>query len=130
MQNVLNSVCVPVCMFVRISDTYSNEWCFVIFKGGSMPNTSSSVPYLLSSSMNSLRSRRQSTCSNNSSTGILQQLGSGVVKQLSTLQNPVRISLEYTMMFAILKIILLQNLLYKLSKIIYYRDAWNNKYQQ
>ncbi|KAE9533092.1 hypothetical protein AGLY_009520, partial [Aphis glycines] len=56
--------------------------------GGSMPNTSSSVPYLLSSSMNSIRSRRQSTCSQNSSTGILQQLGSGVVKQLSTLQNP------------------------------------------
>ncbi|XP_050538239.1 SCY1-like protein 2 isoform X3 [Daktulosphaira vitifoliae] len=56
--------------------------------GGSMPNTSSSVPYLLSSSMNSIRSRRQSTCSQGSGTGILQQLGSGVVKQLSTLQNP------------------------------------------
>lgn len=66
---------------------------FEIFKGGSMPNTSSSVPYLLSSSMNSIRSRRQSTCSQNSSTGILQQLGSGVVKQLSTLQNPVNIIL-------------------------------------
>ncbi|XP_025201585.1 SCY1-like protein 2 [Melanaphis sacchari] len=59
--------------------------------GGSMPNTSSSVPYLLSSSMNSIRSRRQSTCSQNSSTGILQQLGSGVVKQLSTLQNPYQL---------------------------------------
>ncbi|XP_050419612.1 SCY1-like protein 2 isoform X4 [Adelges cooleyi] len=59
--------------------------------GGSMPNTSSSVPYLLSSSMNSIRSRRQSTCSQGSGTGILQQLGSGVAKQLATLQNPYQL---------------------------------------
>nr|DAA02870.1 TPA_inf: HDC09385 [Drosophila melanogaster] len=50
--------------------------------GGSMPNTSSSVPFLLSSSMQSIRSRRQSTVLSSgplgSGSGLLQQLGSGM----------------------------------------------------
>ncbi|XP_039287541.1 SCY1-like protein 2 [Nilaparvata lugens] len=48
--------------------------------GGSMPNTSSSVPFLLSSSMSSIRSRRPSAClsSSQGSAGLLQQLGSGM----------------------------------------------------
>ncbi|EDV96081.1 GH16052 [Drosophila grimshawi] len=50
--------------------------------GGSMPNTSSSVPFLLSSSMQSIRSRRTSTVLSSgplgSGSGILQQLGSGM----------------------------------------------------
>ncbi|XP_075230291.1 SCY1-like protein bma [Lycorma delicatula] len=53
--------------------------------GGSMPNTSSSVPFLLSSSMNSIRSRRPSAClSSSQGSGLLQQLGSGMVRQLTT----------------------------------------------
>ncbi|XP_055689243.1 SCY1-like protein 2 isoform X3 [Lutzomyia longipalpis] len=56
--------------------------------GGSMPNTSSSVPFLLSSSMQSIRSRRPSTCLSSgplgSGSGLLQQLGSGMVRQLTT----------------------------------------------
>ncbi|XP_054274945.1 SCY1-like protein 2 isoform X2 [Macrosteles quadrilineatus] len=52
--------------------------------GGSMPNTSSSVPFLLSSSMQSIRSRRPSAClSSSQGSGLLQQLGSGMVRQLS-----------------------------------------------
>ncbi|XP_066900810.1 SCY1-like protein 2, partial [Halyomorpha halys] len=55
--------------------------------GGSMPNTSSSVPFLLSSSMNSIRSRRPSAClSGSQGSGLLQQLGSGMVRQLSSQQ--------------------------------------------
>uniref|UniRef100_A0A1B0B8V2 Uncharacterized protein n=1 Tax=Glossina palpalis gambiensis TaxID=67801 RepID=A0A1B0B8V2_9MUSC len=50
--------------------------------GGSMPNTSSSVPFLLSSSMQSIRSRRPSTVLSTgplgSGTGLWQQLGSGM----------------------------------------------------
>uniref|UniRef100_A0A0A9XY57 SCY1-like protein 2 n=2 Tax=Lygus hesperus TaxID=30085 RepID=A0A0A9XY57_LYGHE len=48
--------------------------------GGSMPNTSSSVPFLLSSSMQSIRSRRPSAClsSSQGGSGLLQQLGSGM----------------------------------------------------
>lgn len=50
-----------------------------------MPNTSSSVPFLLSSSMNSIRSRRPSAClSSSQGSGLLQQLGSGMVRQLTT----------------------------------------------
>ncbi|XP_055612281.1 SCY1-like protein 2 isoform X2 [Uranotaenia lowii] len=56
--------------------------------GGSMPNTSSSVPFLLSSSMQSIRSRRTSTVLSSgplgSGSGLLQQLGSGM-RQLYTL---------------------------------------------
>ncbi|XP_059477064.1 SCY1-like protein 2 isoform X2 [Neocloeon triangulifer] len=61
--------------------------------GGSMPNTSSSVPFLLSSSMSSIRSggsRRTSAClglsgsPGASSAGLLQQLGSGMVRTLSS----------------------------------------------
>ncbi|XP_067644510.1 SCY1-like protein 2 isoform X4 [Eurosta solidaginis] len=56
--------------------------------GGSMPNTSSSVPFLLSSSMQSIRSRRTSTVLSSgplgSGSGILQQLGSGMVRQITT----------------------------------------------
>lgn len=52
-----------------------------------MPNTSSSVPFLLSSSMQSIRSRRPSTCLSSgplgSGSGLLQQLGSGMVRQLT-----------------------------------------------
>ncbi|XP_068083856.1 SCY1-like protein 2 [Anabrus simplex] len=52
--------------------------------GGSMPNTSSSVPFLLSSSMSSIRSRRPSAClSSSQGSGLLQQLGSGMVRQLT-----------------------------------------------
>ncbi|XP_038118205.1 SCY1-like protein 2 isoform X8 [Culex quinquefasciatus] len=55
--------------------------------GGSMPNTSSSVPFLLSSSMQSIRSRRTSTVLSSgplgSGSGLLQQLGSGMVRQLT-----------------------------------------------
>uniref|UniRef100_A0A1B0FF44 Uncharacterized protein n=1 Tax=Glossina morsitans morsitans TaxID=37546 RepID=A0A1B0FF44_GLOMM len=51
-------------------------------QGGSMPNTSSSVPFLLSSSMQSIRSRRPSTVLSTgplgSGTGLWQQLGSGM----------------------------------------------------
>lgn len=53
-----------------------------------MPNTSSSVPFLLSSSMQSIRSRRTSTCLSSgplgSGSGLLQQLGSGMVRQLTS----------------------------------------------
>lgn len=53
-----------------------------------MPNTSStSVPFLLSSSMQSIRSRRTSTVLSSgplgSGSGLLQQLGSGVVRQFT-----------------------------------------------
>ncbi|KAG5678284.1 hypothetical protein PVAND_007972 [Polypedilum vanderplanki] len=53
--------------------------------GGSMPNTSStSVPFLLSSSMQSIRSRRTSTVLSSgplgSGSGLLSQLGSGMVR--------------------------------------------------
>ncbi|CAO1315978.1 unnamed protein product [Diamesa hyperborea] len=56
--------------------------------GGSMPNTSStSVPFLLSSSMQSIRSRRTSTVLSSgplgSGSGLLQQLGSGVFQLFS-----------------------------------------------
>ncbi|XP_034121303.1 SCY1-like protein 2 isoform X1 [Drosophila guanche] len=61
--------------------------------GGSMPNTSSSVPFLLSSSMQSIRSRRQSTVLSSgplgSGSGILQQLGSGMVRQLTSVSGTV-----------------------------------------
>ncbi|XP_045784676.1 SCY1-like protein 2 [Maniola jurtina] len=51
--------------------------------GGSMPNTSSSVPFLLTSSMQSIRSRRPSAClSGSQGSGILQQLSSGMVRHL------------------------------------------------
>ena len=57
-----------------------------------MPNTSSSVPFLLSSSMSSIRSRRPSAClSSSQGSGLLQQLGSGMVRQLtlgSSYQHP------------------------------------------
>ncbi|XP_067644508.1 SCY1-like protein 2 isoform X3 [Eurosta solidaginis] len=59
-----------------------------VYVGGSMPNTSSSVPFLLSSSMQSIRSRRTSTVLSSgplgSGSGILQQLGSGMVRQITT----------------------------------------------
>ncbi|XP_063239604.1 SCY1-like protein 2 [Bacillus rossius redtenbacheri] len=52
--------------------------------GGSMPNTSSSVPFLLSSSMSSIRSRRPSAClSGSQGSGLLQQLGSGMYQLFS-----------------------------------------------
>ncbi|XP_034232487.1 SCY1-like protein 2 isoform X3 [Thrips palmi] len=51
--------------------------------GGSMPNTSSSTPFL-SSSMSSLRSRRPSACLGGSQgSGLLQSLGTGMVRQLT-----------------------------------------------
>lgn len=59
-----------------------------VLQGGSMPNTSSSVPFLLSSSMQSIRSRRPSACLTGSQgSGLLQQLGSGMVRQLSASQQ-------------------------------------------
>lgn len=60
-------------------------------QGGSMPNTSSSVPFLLSNSMQSIRSRRTSTCLSSgplgSGSGLLQQLGSGMVRQLTSVSG-------------------------------------------
>lgn len=56
------------------------------YQGGSMPNTSSSVPFLFSSSMQSIRSRRPSCVMGspfNSGSGLLQQLGSGMVRLTS-----------------------------------------------
>ncbi|CAH0578222.1 unnamed protein product [Chrysodeixis includens] len=51
--------------------------------GGSMPNTSSSVPFLLTSSMQSIRSRRPSAClSGSQGSGLLQQISSGMVRHL------------------------------------------------
>ncbi|XP_037901135.1 SCY1-like protein 2 isoform X3 [Glossina fuscipes] len=59
--------------------------------GGSMPNTSSSVPFLLSSSMQSIRSRRPSTVLSTgplgSGTGLWQQLGSGMVRQITSVSG-------------------------------------------
>lgn len=63
-----------------------------------MPNTSSSVPFLLSSSMQSIRSRRTSTCLSSgplgSGSGLLQTLqnaGSGMVRLTSAsgMSSPV-----------------------------------------
>lgn len=55
-----------------------------------MPNTSSSVPYLLSSSMQSIRSRRPSAVLGGSQgSGLLQQLGSGMVRLTSSSHQPV-----------------------------------------
>lgn len=58
-----------------------------------MPNTSSSVPFLLSSSMQSIRSRRPSTVLTSgplgSGSGLLQQLGTGVVRQLTSASTGV-----------------------------------------
>ncbi|XP_068627265.1 SCY1-like protein 2 [Battus philenor] len=52
--------------------------------GGSMPNTSSSVPFLLTSSMQSIRSRRPSAAFGGSQgSGILQQISSGVYQLFS-----------------------------------------------
>lgn len=58
---------------------------FFVSQGGSMPNTSStSVPFLLSSSMQSIRSRRTSTVLSsgplNSGSGLLSELRSGMVR--------------------------------------------------
>ncbi|KAB0792054.1 hypothetical protein PPYR_14015 [Photinus pyralis] len=66
---------------LSVPSTYvSAEVC-----GGSMPNTSSSVPYLLSSSMQSIRSRRPSAVFGGSQgSGLLQQLGSGMVRLTSS----------------------------------------------
>lgn len=58
-----------------------------VLQGGSMPNTSSSVPFLLSSSMQSIRSRRPSAVLGGSQgSGLLQQLGSGMVRLTSSHQ--------------------------------------------
>ncbi|XP_035919107.1 SCY1-like protein 2 [Anopheles stephensi] len=65
--------------------------------GGSMPNTSSSVPFLLSSSMQSIRSRRTSTVLSSgplgSGSGLLQQLGSGM-RQLYALMTKDRFTIS------------------------------------
>lgn len=48
-----------------------------------MPNTSSSVPFLLTSSMQSIRSRRPSAClSGSQGSGLLHQLSSGMVRHM------------------------------------------------
>ncbi|XP_061943452.1 SCY1-like protein 2 isoform X1 [Apis cerana] len=58
---------------------------------GGMPITSSSVPYLVSSSMNSIRgSRRPSVSSTSSQQGLLQQVGSSMVRQ----QPPICLNLN------------------------------------
>lgn len=70
-----------------LCDSYDVYPYQIQMQGGSMPNTSSSVPFLLSSSMQSIRSRRTSTCLSSgplgSGSGLLQQLGSGMVRQLN-----------------------------------------------
>ncbi|KAK1118524.1 hypothetical protein K0M31_014833 [Melipona bicolor] len=61
--------------------------------GGGMPVTSSSVPYLVSSSMNSIRGSRRPSVSSTSSqqgTGLLQQVGSSMVRQ----QPPICLNLN------------------------------------
>ncbi|XP_060832867.1 SCY1-like protein 2 isoform X1 [Bombus pascuorum] len=61
--------------------------------GGGMPITSSSVPYLVSSSMNSIRGSRRPSVSSTSSqqgTGLLQQVGSSMVRQ----QPPICLNLN------------------------------------
>nr|XP_012140238.1 PREDICTED: SCY1-like protein 2 isoform X2 [Megachile rotundata] len=61
--------------------------------GAGMPITSSSVPYLFSSSMNSLRGSRRPSVSSTSSqqgTGLLQQVGSSMVRQ----QPPICLNLN------------------------------------
>lgn len=69
------------------STTIRNQSINQSKQGGSMPNTSSSVPFLLSSSMQSIRSRRPSNVLSSgplgSGSGLLQQLGSGMVRQLT-----------------------------------------------
>ncbi|XP_067204055.1 uncharacterized protein [Linepithema humile] len=54
------------------------------YNGSGMPITSSSVPYLLSTSLNSIRGSRRPSVSSASSQpgGILQQVGSSMVRQL------------------------------------------------
>lgn len=66
-----------------IRDKRSNE--LACSQGGGMPITSSSVPYLLSSSLNSIRGSRRPSVSSTSSQqgiGLLQQVGSSMVRQL------------------------------------------------
>ncbi|XP_043248550.1 SCY1-like protein 2 [Colletes gigas] len=61
--------------------------------GGGMPITSSSVPYLLSSSLNSIRNTRRPSVSSTSSqqgSGLLQQVGSSMVRQ----QPPICLNLN------------------------------------
>uniref|UniRef100_A0A1B0GJT4 Uncharacterized protein n=1 Tax=Lutzomyia longipalpis TaxID=7200 RepID=A0A1B0GJT4_LUTLO len=69
--------------------------------GGSMPNTSSSVPFLLSSSMQSIRSRRPSTCLSSgplgSGSGLLQQLGSGMGGSMPNTSSSVPFLLSSSM---------------------------------
>ena len=76
--------------FSYVRPSCGRPLCFSVSflpQGGSMPNTSSSVPFLLSSSMQSIRSRRTSTVLTSgplgSGSGLLQQLGSGMVRQLT-----------------------------------------------
>lgn len=69
---------------VQVHSHISDGFLISLCQGGSMPNTSSSVPFLLSSSMSSIRSRRPSAClSSSQGSGLLQQLGSGMVRQLT-----------------------------------------------
>ncbi|CAG9821532.1 unnamed protein product [Phaedon cochleariae] len=72
----------------KIESNYPPQIFPLILQGGSMPNTSSSVPFLLSSSMQSIRSRRPSAALGGSqgSQGLLQQLGSGMVRLTSSHQ--------------------------------------------
>lgn len=71
-----------------------------------MPNTSSSVPFLLSGSMQSIRSRRTSTCMSSgplgSGSGLLHQLGSGMVRLTSNsgISSPVHHHYNGNMMAA------------------------------
>lgn len=71
-------------LIIFLTSTHSHYFIFVS-QGGSMPNTSStSVPFLLSSSMQSIRSRRTSTVLSsgplNSGSGLLSELRSGMVR--------------------------------------------------
>lgn len=99
----LNVILIEISYFVFFSCHFptflclslnSSAWC-ALQQGGSMPNTSSSVPFLLSSSMQSIRSRRTSTCLSSgplgSGSGLLQSLGSGMVRLTSAsgISSPV-----------------------------------------
>lgn len=76
---------------LSLSPFTCNMFYWTNHQGGSMPNTSSSVPFLLSNSMQSIRSRRTSTCLSSgplgSGSGLLQQLGSGMVRQLTSVSG-------------------------------------------
>ncbi|CAH2103810.1 unnamed protein product [Euphydryas editha] len=81
--NVMATKMIPSLAPQTINPALNLEQFGTLMEGGSMPNTSSSVPFLLTSSMQSIRSRRPSAClSGSQGSGILQQISSGMVRHL------------------------------------------------